>query len=88
MGLNPLLENIGILSFSPEIHANSYPLAYYDPNIAGEIRCTFEMGSNIAQNLVGADRYSVNLKRGTLKVLTIGINGVVSVNLNLFRLVF
>lgn len=88
MGLNPLLENIGILSFSPEIHANSFPLAYYDPNIAGEIRCTFEMGSNIAQNLVGADRYSVNLKRGTLKVLTIGVNGVVSVNLNLFRLVF
>lgn len=88
MGLNPLLENIGILSFAPEIHPNNFPLAYYDPNVAGEIRCTFEMGNNLANNLVGADRYSVNLKRGILKVLTIGINGVVSVNLNLFRLVF
>lgn len=88
MGLNPLIENIGILSFAPEIHPNTFPLAYYDPNIAGEIRCTFEMGNNLAQNLVGADRYSVNLKRGILKILTVGINGVVSVNLNLFRLVF
>lgn len=88
MGLNPLIENIGILSFAPEIHANKYPLAYYDPNIAGEIRCTFEKGSNISQNLVGSDRYSVNIRNGTLKVLTIGINGVVSVNLSLFRMVF
>lgn len=88
MGLNPLQENIGIVSFSPEIHANKYPLAYYDPNIAGEIRCTFQTGKNTDASLNGADRYSVNLKRGILKVITLGINGIVSVNLNLFRLVF
>ena len=88
MGLNPLLENIGIISFAPEIHSNSYPLAYFDPNISGQIEGTFELGSNIEQNLLGADRYSVNMKKGTLKIITLGINGVVSVNLNLFRLVF
>lgn len=88
MGLNPLLENIGIISFAPEIHSNAYPLAYYDPNISGQIEGTFELGSNIEQNLIGADRYSVNMKNGTLKIITLGINGVVSVNLNLFRLVF
>ena len=88
MGLNPLLENIGIISFAPEIHSNSYPLAYFDPNISGQIEGTFELGANLDQNLIGADRYSVNMKKGTLKIITLGINGIVSVNLNLFRLVF
>jgi len=88
MGLNPLQENIGIVSFSPQIHANQYPLAYYDPNIAGEIRCTFQTGRSFDDNLVGSDRYSVNLKNGILKTITLGINGIVSCNLNLFRLVF
>lgn len=88
MGLNPLLENIGIISFSPEIHANSYPLAYYDPNVSGNIDCTLNVASNINSSLVGANQYSVNMKNGLLKVISLGINGVVSVNLNLFRLVF
>lgn len=88
MGLNPLIENIGIMSFAPEIHPNTFPLAYFDPNIAGEIKCTFEMGNNLNQNLIGADRYSVNLRKSTLKVLTCGVNGVVNANLGLYRMVF
>lgn len=88
MGLNPLLENIGIVSFSPEIHANSYPLAYYDPNVSGQIDVTLNTASNTNAALVGANQYSVNMKNGTLRVISLGINGVVSVNLNLFRLVF
>lgn len=88
MGLNPLIENIGIVSFAPEIHPNSYPLAYYDPNISGYIDVTLSVGSNIDNNLIGADRYSVNMKNGKLKVISMGINGVVLVNLSLYRLVF
>lgn len=88
MGLNPLLENIGIVSFSPEIHSNSYPLAYYDPNVSGQIDITLNTASSINSSLVGANQYSVNMKAGKIKVISLGINGVVSVNLNLFRLVF
>lgn len=88
MGLNPLLENIGIMSFSPEIHPNSFPLAYYDPNIAGQIDVNLENGSGSEAAMIGTDQYSVNMKRGLLKVITVGINGAVSVNLSLYRLVF
>ena len=88
MGLNCLQENIGIVSFSPEIHPNNFPLAYYDPNIAGEIRCTFQVGNTFDDTLIGSNRYSVNLKNATLKAITLGINGVINCNLNLFRLVF
>ena len=88
MGLNPLLENIGIMSFSPEIHANSFPLAYYDPNIAGQIDVNLEYGSGSEAAMIGTDQYPVNMKRGLLKVISVGINGCVSVNLSLYRLVF
>lgn len=88
MGLNPLMENIGIISYSPEIHANAYPLAYYDPNINGQLEGKFCLGKNIYHNFVGADRYSINIRRGVVKIISIGINGVVNVNLQLYRLVF
>ena len=35
MGLSPLLENIGIISFSPRLAANTLPYAYYDQNVSG-----------------------------------------------------
>lgn len=88
MGLNPLIENIGIMSFSPEIHANSFPLAYYDPNIAGQIDVNLEYGSGSEAAMIGTDQYPVNMKRGLLKVISVGINGAVAVNLSLYRLVF
>lgn len=88
MGLNPLIENIGIMSFSPEIHANSFPLAYYDPNIAGQIDVNLEYGSGSEAAMIGTDQYPVNMKRGLLKVISVGVNGAVSVNLSLYRLVF
>lgn len=88
MGLNPLQENIGIMSFSPEIHDDQYPLAFYDPNIAGELKFTFECGNTIDQAAVGVNKYSVNLRSGYLKVLTIGINGVGVVNMSLYRIVY
>ena len=88
MGLNPLQENIGIMSFSPEIHDDQYPLAFYDPNIAGELRFTFECGNTIDQAAVGVNRYSVNLRKGILKIVTIGINGIAVVNMSLYRIIY
>ena len=88
MGLKPLQENIGIMSFSPEIHDNQYPLAFYDPNIAGELRFTFECGNTIDQAAVGVNRYSVNLRKGILKIVTIGINGIAVVNMSLYRIIY
>lgn len=83
MNLNPLIENMGLISFSPSLSANSLPLAYYDSNISGYLKCELKSGENGTN--IGA---AVNLKQGYIKVITIGINGVASVNLNLFRLVF
>lgn len=83
MNLNPLIENMGLISFSPSLTANTLPLAYYDSNISGYLKCdlkTGESGTNIGT--------AVNLKQGYIKIITIGVNGVASVNLNLFRLVF
>ena len=83
MNLNPLIENMGLISFSPNLAANSLPLAYYDSNISGYLKCELKAGED-GTNIGSA----VNLKQGYIKVITIGINGVASVNLNLFRLVF
>lgn len=78
MNLNPLMENMGLISFSPSLSANSLPHAYYDSNISGYLRCELKSGENGTN--IGA---AVNLKQGYLKIITIGINGVASVNLNL-----
>jgi len=83
MNLNPLIENMGLISFSPSLSANSLPLAYYDSNISGYLKCELKAGEN-GTNIGTA----INIKQGYIKVITIGINGVASVNLNLFRLVF
>jgi len=83
MNLNPLIENMGLISFSPSLTSNTLPLAYYDSNISGYLKCELksgENGTNFGQ--------PVNLKQGIIKVISIGVNGVASVNLNLFRLVF
>lgn len=85
MGMNnPLLENMGIISFTPKLTANKLPHAYYDTNISGWI------GVNI---LEGDEREKqtpseYNVKNGTLRIISIGCNGVASVNLNLYRLIF
>ena len=83
MNLNPLIENMGLISFSPSLSANSLPLAYYDSNISGYLKAELKNGEN-GTNIGTA----VNLKQGYIKVISIGINGVASVNLNLFRLIF
>lgn len=83
MNMNPLIENMGLISFSPSLTANSLPLAYYDSNISGYLKAELKNGEN-GTNLGTA----VNLKQGYIKVISIGVNGVASVNLNLFRLIF
>ena len=82
MGMNPLIENMGLLSFSPTLTSNTLPLAYYDSNINGYLKASFIKGD--ASNL----DTTVNLRDGTFKVISIGVNGVANVNLNLFRLIF
>ena len=83
MNMNPLIENMGLISFSPSLSANQLPLAYYDSNISGYLKAELKNGEN-GTNIGTA----VNLKQGYIKVISIGINGVASVNLNLFRLIF
>lgn len=83
MGLKPLLSNMGIVSFTPLMVPNQMPYAIYDQNLSGYITCKF-----IApENSTGYNDF-INMRRGKLKVISIGINGVALVNLSLFRLVF
>ena len=81
---NPLLENMGLVSFTPRLSANQLPLAYYDTNISGYI--TVNVLSDDSQVTQTTSAY--NLRSGYLKVISIGTNGVASVNLNLYRLIF
>lgn len=81
---NPLLENMGLISFTPQLAANKLPLAYYDTNISGYLRVNIQRDDS-AQTQNGT---IYNLKAGYLKVISIGCNGVASVNLNLYRLIF
>lgn len=83
MNLNPLIENMGLISFSPTLTANTMPLAYYDSNVNGYLKATFKNGDG--DDSLG---HPINLKQGSVKIQSIGINGVASVNLSLFRLVF
>ena len=81
---NPLLENMGLISFTPRLAANKLPLAYYDTNISGYL--TVNILPDDSQQMQTISPY--NLKSGYLKVVSIGTNGVASVNLNLYRLIF
>ena len=81
---NPLLENMGLISFTPRLAANKLPLAYYDTNISGYL--TVNILPDDSQQSQTMSPY--NLKSGYLKVVSIGTNGVASVNLNLYRLIF
>jgi uncharacterized protein YbjQ (UPF0145 family) len=87
MCLSPLIENMGIISFSPSLTANTLPLAYYDSNISGYLKVNFRRGEGAAHSTIGGTAV-VNMKQGKCRVITIGVNGCASVNLNLFRLVF
>ena len=82
---NPLLENIGCISFSPEVKANAYPLAYYDPNICGKIQVDLLPGE---QTNIGTNQYCVNVRSGKIRVISTGVNGLILANLSLFRLIF
>lgn len=86
MNMNPLLENIGLLSFSPMLAADQFPLAYYDVNTSGYLKC--EVLKSTAEESHQKIAGYCNLRSGYLKVICIGINGVASVNLGLYRLVF
>ena len=81
---NPLLENMGLLSFTPKLAANQLPLAYYDTNISGFLRINIEKDDSNQTQVPSI----YNLKAGYLKVISIGVNGVASVNLSLYRLIF
>lgn len=83
MGLSPLLENIGIISFSPRLAANTLPYAYYDQNVSGYCKVELKQGEGNSS----LDN-PVNLTSGKLKVISIGVNGCASVNLNVHRLIF
>lgn len=80
---NPLLENMALISFSPRLAANQLPLAYYDTNISGYLRCTILAGDAADQT-----QTYINMKNGYVKIVSIGTNGIANVNLNLFRLIF
>lgn len=83
---NPLLENLGIISFTPELVSNTFPLCYYDTNLNGQLRIDilpFE-----GENSIGDRRLAVNMKRGRLLILPIGINGLAIANLNIYRVVY
>ena len=85
MGMNnPLLENMGIISFTPKMSANRLPHAYYDTNISGWISVNILEGDEREKQT--PDEY--NVKNGTLRIISIGCNGVASCNLNLYRLIF
>jgi hypothetical protein len=84
MRLNPLLENIGLISFSPTLSANTFPLAYYDSNINGYLKLEFKQGETGTNSITNP----INMKYGNYRIISIGINGVANVNLNLFRLIF
>lgn len=83
MGLSPLLSNMGIISFTPQMQPNTLPFGIYDQNLSGYLQGTFVKGDS-------ANTYQshVNMRSGTIKSISIGINGVALVNLSLFRLVF
>lgn len=83
MGMNPLIENIGMISFTPRLYSDHFPYGYYDSNINGYIKARLVQGEG-NENIGTA----VNMRQGYFKVISIGVNGVASVNLNLFRLVF
>jgi hypothetical protein len=84
MNLSPLLENIGIISFSPTLTANGFPLAYYDSSVCGALKGEIKTGESGGVALSN----HVNLKQGGFRIITIGVNGVANVNLNMFRLIF
>lgn len=78
----PLLENMGLISFTPKLVSNEFPSAYYDPNICGYLKCQFLKSEETnAQNIC-------NLVKGVCRIVTIGTNGVALCNLNLYRLIF
>lgn len=84
MGLKPLLSNMGIVSFTPLMQPNTLPFGIYDQNLSGYIQGRFEKGDEDNKKYDGY----VNMRAGTCKCISIGINGVALVNLSLFRLVF
>lgn len=81
---NPLLENMGLISFTPKLAANHLPSAYYDTNISGYITINILQDDSAPQQTASV----YNLKQGCLRIVSIGTNGCASVNLNLYRLVF
>lgn len=83
MGLNPLMSNMGIISFTPLMKPNTLPYAIYDQNLCGYIKGKFLKGDD---NSVYTGH--VNMRAGNCKCISIGINGTALVNLSLFRLVF
>ena len=77
---NPLLENMGLITFSPSLVANEFPFAFYDNNLCGALSFEFMQGK-------GSDKL-VNLRNGKLKFINIGINGCGLVNLSFYKIVF
>lgn len=85
MGLNPLIENMGLISFSPTMAHDKLPHAYYDTNVSGYLQARFIRGVINGNN---QPQWTINIRDGHIRVISIGINGLASVNQSLFRLVF
>lgn len=80
MDLNPLYENMGLISFSPSLKPNEMPYAFYDTNIASTLKIDILKAADV--------NYRINLKQGVIRTIIIGVNGVANVNLSCYRLVF
>lgn len=83
MGIKPLMSNVGLITFSPNLPSNQNPYAFYDPTILGKI--TLEI---VDKNGSSLDMNKVNIKTGSILVTTIGINGLVLAKMSMFKMVF
>lgn len=78
-----LPENIGIIPFSPKIRANSFPYSIYDTNVNGQLRIDilpFE-----GEEVQNCQQIFVNMKKGRLLIISIGINALCMANMNIFK---
>lgn len=93
-GMDCLPQNVGLFTFAPTLEKNNFPLAFYDTNFYGEIKLQFKVDtatpspySYIDANGQAQSRL-VNLKQGNVYITSIGINGLVILNLQFNRLIF
>ena len=83
---NTLIENMGIIPFSPRLASNEFPHAFYDTNVNGQLRLDilpFE-----GESAISSSNITVNMKRGRILIAPIGINGLALANLTFYRIIY